>query len=132
MYSVTCNTIVLYTAMRPPYPPVVTNVMTTSSSVTITWMVPRIAYDQENYSLEYGKMSMAALGSMNRTGNTNLNTIDDIFSVTINRLEPFTMYYFILRASNSNGSISSAQMTFETDEAGMLLCTIMYVHKYIN
>ena len=97
-------------------------VATSTNSVNISWMVPNIIFDQETYSVQYGIYdTMMLLGTRNVTGNSELSTVNEVFSVTITGLTPFTRYYYILTATNSFDSTSSAATNFVTDEAGMLL-----------
>ena len=100
-----------------------TEVETLTNSVTISWMIPNIIFDQETYSLQYGirDNTMTLLGTRNVTGNSELSTVNEVFSVNIIGLTPFTNYYFILTATNSFDSTSSAATNFVTDEAGMPL-----------
>ena len=91
-------------------------------------MVASIVFDQETYSVEYGIFeTMMLLGTVNMTGSTELSTINEVFSVNITRLTPFTRYYYILTATNSFGSTSSAATLFTTMEAGTYAIIIMHV-----
>ena len=106
--------------MVPPIHPIVTEVTPASNSVVITWLVVTIAFDQENYTVQYGR-DMAVLQSSDVImGNTDFSAINDTFSVTITGVIPFTTYYYVLIATNSIGSTSSNITTFTTSEAGML------------
>lgn len=111
---------ILYVAMGPPNIPVVTDVTTTPMSAIVTWRVPIITFDHENYLVDYGIDMTIPLSTGEVTGNADLNTVNDTFSVTITGLTPFTTYYYVVTATNSNGSTSTGPMTFTTDEAGML------------
>ena len=114
--------IILYTARAPPQQPAVTGVTITTNSVNISWTVARIVFDQETYSLQYGIFEMMMpLDTINKTGNTELSTMNEVFSVYITGLTPFTRYYFIVTATNSFNSSSSGITPFTTKEAGMLL-----------
>ena len=53
-------------------------------------------------------------------GNTDLFTINQTFAVPLTGLSPFTTYYYILNATNSNGTITTGQNTFTTNETGKL------------
>ena len=53
-------------------------------------------------------------------GNTDLFTINQTFAVPLTALPPFTTYYYILNATNSNGTTTTGRNTFTTDETGML------------
>ena len=105
-----------------PSQPVMIEVTTSTNSVNISWMVPNIIFDQETYSVQYGiRHTMMLLDTRNVTGNSELSTVNEMFSITINGLTPFTRYYFTLTATNSFGSTSNAATDFTTNEAGMLL-----------
>ena len=96
------------------------NVVTATNSTVITWIVPIITFDRENYTLEYGN-DMGILGTIEMMGNTDFNTVNESFPVTLTNLMPFTKYYFVLTATNSNGTTVTGPNNFTTDEAGMLL-----------
>ena len=51
-------------------------------------------------------------------GNTNLNTLNELFSVYIDGLTPFTTYYYIISARNTEGSTDTTGMVFMTNETG--------------
>ena len=116
----------VYTAIGPPAYPVVTDVTVSPTSVMISWIIPIIAFDYENYTVEYSNEMGMLLGTVERMGSTNLNDINETFSVMIDGLIPFTAYSFVVIATNSNGAAATNPMTFTTDEAGMLLYSFMY------
>ena len=53
-------------------------------------------------------------------GNTDLFTINQTFAVPLADLSPFTTYYYILNAINSNGTTTTGRNIFTTNETGML------------
>ena len=109
----------MYIVIAPPNQPVVTSVITSASTVNISWMVPSIAYDQETYSIHYGVSdTMMLLDTINVMGNAELSTTNDAFLSTITGLAPFTQYYYILSVTNSVGSRNNSVQIFTTDEAG--------------
>ena len=54
-------------------------------------------------------------------GNTDLSTINEMFTVNITGLLPFTEYYYIISANNSIGTTNTTVMTFTTDETGITI-----------
>ena len=54
-------------------------------------------------------------------GNTNLTAINEMFTVNITGLMPFTKYYYIISANNSIGTTNTTVMTFTTDETGITI-----------
>ena len=119
------SVILCITATGPPAHPVIT-IETTPYSAVITWIVPIITFDQETYSLEYAN-DMGTLGTMNLMGNADLNSINESFSVTLTDLMAHTEYYYVLTATNSNGTTVTGLNTFTTNEAGMLLRIVMCI-----
>ena len=88
-------------------------------SVDISWLVRNIAFDQENYTVQYGTdMTMLSSTSDIVQGNDDLLAINDHFSVTITGLAPFTTYYYTIVATNTLGSTNNSVMSFITDETG--------------
>ena len=122
----------MYTAIGPPAYPVVTDVTVSPNSVMISWTIPIIAFDYENYTVEYSNEMGMLLGTEERMGSTDLNAINETFSVTINELAPFTTYSFVVIATNSNGTADTDPMTFTTNEAGMLLYSFMYIDVLVD
>ena len=105
--------------MEPPLVPVVTNVITTPSSANISWIVQIIVNDMESYTVLYGtNMSSLTNSSEVIFGSNDSSTINEMFTVNIDGLMPFTTYYFIVSANNSVNTTSTAVMNFTTDETG--------------
>ena len=57
--------------------------------------------------------------SMAILGNTDLFTFNEVFSVNISELTPFTTYYYIISANNSIETTNTTVMTFMTNETGI-------------
>ena len=112
--------LVLYTdvAISPPLKPNITNLIRTPYSVNISWIVTIIVYDAETYTVHYGTDSMTLVDNIVIMGNTDLSAINEVFTVNISALTPFTKYYYIVSASNSVGTTNTSVMTFMTNETG--------------
>ena len=117
--SVTRVFILYNVEMSPPLVPNVINLITTPYSVNISWIVTGIIYDAETYIVWYGTDSMTLQRSMAILGNTDLFTFNEMFSVNISELTPFTTYYYIISANNSVGTTNTTVMTFMTNETGI-------------
>ena len=106
--------------MVAPFPVILQQVITTPNSAIISWMVPSIAFDQENYTVQYGtEIAMLSTTSRVVQGNDNLFALNDLFSINITGLTPFTRYYYTIVAINSINSTSTMVMNFTTDETGV-------------
>jgi len=102
-----------------PFPPIITEVITTPYSVNISWVVPSIIFDQENYTVWYGTdMTMLQSTSELVQGSSNRSVVNGLFSTNITGLSPFTRYYYVIMAVSSVGSNSTRVMDFTTDETG--------------
>jgi len=102
--SINCDCVYVYTAMEPPLVPVVTNIVTTPYSANISWIVRSIVNDTETYTVLYGNDTMRLTSSSEVViGNANSSTINEMFTVNISGLMPFTTYYFIISANNTVG-----------------------------
>ena len=66
----------------------------------------------------YGIDNMTLVNSTGRLGPTNM---PDTYTVNISGLLPFTTYYYIVSAVNSEGITNTSVMTFMTDETGMAM-----------
>ena len=111
----------IFVAIQQPLAPVVTAVITTPYSVSISWIITIIAYDAETYTVHYGTDSMILADSIVIMGNTDLSAINEVFTVNISALTPFTKYYYIISASNSVGITNTSVMTFMTNETGKVM-----------
>ena len=127
-----CGYNFVYTAIGPPAYPVVAEVMPSPNLVMISWIIPIIAFDYENYSVVYSNEMGMLVGTEEMMGSTDLNAFNETFSVIIDGLTPFTTYSFVVIATNSNGTAATDPMTFTTDEAGMLLYSFMYIDVLVD
>ena len=128
MSSINHDCICLHTALEPPLVPVVTNVITTPFSASISWIVQIIVNDMESYTVLYGT-NMSSLTSSSEVilGSNDSSTINEMFTVNIDGLMPFTTYYFIVSATNSEGTTDTSIMDFLTNQTGILLPLIFSV-----
>ena len=111
----------------PPLVPIVRDLITTPYSVNISWVVANITFDTETYSVLYGSdMTMSLSTSEMVEGNSDISVTNEVFSINITGLMPFTTYYYIIRANNSVGSTNTSMMYFTTDETG----TYSYMYNY--
>ena len=113
-FVITCSGYI-FVAIQQPLVPVVTAVITTPYSANIIWMVTTVD-DAETYTVYYGTNSMTLVNSIRGMGNTS---VSNEFNVTINGLMPFTTYYYIISAVNSEETTNTSVMTFMTNETGM-------------
>ena len=66
----------------------------------------------------YGTDNMTLVNSTEIFGPANAS---DVYTVTISGLIPFTRYYYIVSAENSEGTTNTSVMTFMTNETGMAI-----------
>ena len=107
--------------IREPLEPVVIEPpVTTPYSANISWIVQSIVNDTETYTVRYGTdMNTLSMRSMEVPGNTDLSAINEMFSVNITGLMPFTKYYYIVSAENTVGITETSIFNFTTDETGI-------------
>lgn len=94
----------------------------TGYSAAVEWVMPYLAYTQEQYTVNYGTSS----GSLDQSSiaissTSDVSAANLTYSVSIQDLTPNTVYYFQLSSMNTRGAIVSSVMTFTTSEAGKLL-----------
>ncbi|KAL5486431.1 hypothetical protein EMCRGX_G018903 [Ephydatia muelleri] len=97
----------------PPNRP--TNVMgkyVSNTTATIQWMVPFIAYTRETYVVHYG----SAPDNLNQSsilvnGSADLNVTGTQFGVNLTGLVPYSLYYYTIEASNTEGTTTTPVMT---------------------
>ena len=98
------------------------------SSTTIVWVVTEIAYTNESYVVRYGTDVNNLMYSSNPVeGGRDFMATDQQFDTRIDDLTPFTMYYFIVDAINSEGTASSLSGNFTTMES----CKCIYMQYII-
>ncbi|XP_065907794.1 cell adhesion molecule DSCAM-like isoform X2 [Dysidea avara] len=107
---------VLFTATIPPLKPINVTVTTTPYSVNISWLVKYISFDNETYSVQYGSDMPLQDSSEAVMGSTDGLVTNQVFSVNITGLTPFTTYYYIVWANNSVGNTKTSVMSFITNE----------------
>ena len=110
-----------HAAIEPRLVPTLISVITTPYSANISWTVQSIVNDTETYTVLYGTDMNTLSNSEVRMGNTDLSTINEMFTVNITGLTPFTAYYYIISADNSVGTTNTSVMNFTTDETGTQL-----------
>ena len=84
----------------------------------ISWTVEFIVFDTETYSVQYGSDMSLQDSSEVVMGSTDGLITNQVFSVNITGLTPFTTYYYIVWANNSVGSTKTSVMSFTTNETG--------------
>ena len=103
----------LSSSLGPPRQPMKTRGNKISmDSLTIQWMVPFIAYTRETYVVRYG----SAPDNLNQSsilvnGSANLNVTGAQFGVNLTGLVPYSLYYYTIVASNTEGTTTTPVMT---------------------
>lgn len=105
----------------PPRTPLdVTVVNVTTTSVTISWRIPTVLYQQEEYYVRYGlNDSMLEQRSSSQMSGDDITNI--IYNVTIENLHPDYTYFFVVTAENIIAAKNSELSAFTTLEAGNVL-----------
>lgn len=99
--------------------PVLNNIIN-ATAVSITWLVPSIAFTPENYSIEYSPNHRNLdINSQSLQGSTNLTATDIMYSLILFDLLPFTQYYYRVVSTNLVGTSQSGIHQFRTPPAGM-------------
>ncbi len=92
-----------------PTKPIDTVPTTLSSELAeIQWLIPAVVYTPENYTVFYGiDQTLLNYSSDVVVGTENIMDTNQIYTVTLNNLEPNTTYYYQVTARNSIGVNSS-------------------------
>ena len=95
----------IHSLSAPAPPATAENLMVTalaSTSATVSWTVPMIAFTPETYRVKYGteRDNLESSSSPVQSG-TNFSAVNLPFSVTVTGLTPQTVYYYQLVTSNS-------------------------------
>ena len=89
-----------------------------------------IVFDNETYTVWYGTDDTLQERSDVVMGNTNGLSTNEIFSLIVTGLTPYTQYYYIICAKNSIGNTNTSLMTFTTAETGTCLRIIYCIKDY--
>lgn len=106
----------------PAAPQNVTVVGVSHELAIIQWTVPAIAYTPETYLISYrvsGNGEFMTAGTVE--GNTDLSTVDEVFSFILDDLQAGTEYDLRVEAVNTIGS-SAMLVTLQTREGGIFDC----------
>ena len=88
----------------------------------IVMTVPRISYTPEQYYIQYGTSSnLLQYCSEVRSGNTDISTVNEQITVTLNNLRHNTQYYYRVFAQNNVGTVHSNVYSFQTEQLGMVI-----------
>ena len=93
-----------------------------STSATIGWTVPSIAYTPETYVVVYGtRQDRLVMSSDPQYSGPNISIGSRTYSVQLNGLRPGTLYQYQVVANNSKQTSSSVAGKFTTIPLGMLI-----------
>lgn len=106
----------------PVRPIGVEGVNVTATSATVQWLVPYLAYTQEQYNVRYGTARDALDQSMLiMNSEHNISASNITYSVSLQDLTPNIVYFFRIHSTNTQGETLSNIMTLTTLEAGMYI-----------
>ena len=91
----------------------------TASSAIVQWLVPYLAYTQEQYNVSYG-IARDTLNQSRLVMNLepSLSASNITYSVPLQDLIPNSVYFFQIRSTNMQGVTLSNIMTLITLETG--------------
>ena len=93
----------------------------TATSVTLWWLVEKIAYTVETYTIECGSTAdnpNHIIGPVN--GTMNISATNVLYSVEVNGLLPFSQYFCSVYSTNTFGTSESDIVSFTTLEDGIV------------
>ncbi len=102
------------------------------NKATIQWTVSILAYTPEQYTVIYGTSESSLTNtSMVVNGGNDFDSLNDEYQVTITDLVFSTVYYYSVRATNTEGSTDSVIQMFKTKERRELhVHVIVHVHVH--
>ena len=114
IYFVYCYIISI--AMRKPFVPQIISVNVSTTSATVVFTIPSIAYTPENYSIQYIGFDFqnTLINSMNIQGTNNITDVNEMYQITLSNLEEANTYNFTVVSTNCIGSTSTVVMNFTT------------------
>ena len=103
--------------VAPVKPTNLTDISTSFDSATIQWTVPLIAFTPETYVVHYGtNVGSLDLMSDPMESGDDFEAVNTLFTVQLNGLNPGTLYYYQVSATNSNASTLSDIELFQTGD----------------
>lgn len=102
------------------------------TTADVTWVLPRLIFGTETYVIQYG-MNQDNFDMETDIVFSGLDTtpIDQLFSVSLENLQPHTMYYYRVVATNIVNSTISNIERFSTGRLSQLvMCTVLYYVLY--
>jgi hypothetical protein len=95
----------------------------TAYSAAVEWVIPYLAYAQEQYTISYSTTRESLTQSSPvLSSSTDITASNITYDISIQDLTPNTVYYFQLLSTNMYGMTSSSIMMFRTLEAGKYGC----------
>lgn len=123
MVSDVCSLIIVFAGRRAPVQPSdVQAVNISSSSATVQWVVPYLAYTPEQYTVYYGTArERLNLRTTSMNSNTDISVSNTTYEISLQALTPNTVYYYQLHSENTHAETTTVVMMFMTSEAGMYM-----------
>lgn len=103
--------------MNSPRVPVVIDVSSNETTVTITWTLTRQDSRNETFIIIYGTTP----GELNQVFEAAQNNSDELYTAELVSLEPGTTYYFQIRSTNAFDSVTTEERSISTVEGEILL-----------
>ncbi len=146
----TCTSVALILLITGPALPVTPELLSSismSTSVTIRWEVPRVAYTPETFIITYGRnddiqTTYSVNGGMSEglDDESFLTSINVSYQQIITNLSTVTSYWYRINSTNSFGNTVTKVDIFNTTEAGecsqdyscinIIYCCFMHTSSY--
>ena len=106
----------------PTQPTLVRTINISSSSATVQWVVPYLAYTPEEYTIHYG-LDRESLDFASSTvySTQDISAKNQSYENSLHDLAPNTMYYFMIHSENTFGEAMTPLMMLTTSEAGYII-----------
>lgn len=108
-----------------PYPPQ-TNHTIAKDYVNVSWTIQSIAYTPESYRVIYWEEN----GSFDQSSETllsgeDISVLNQSYTVMLKRLNPGTLYCYVVESINLSGTSSSVKTCFNTNPLGLINATVV-------
>ena len=116
--------VVVFLGPANPVVPMLAMPTTSENSATIEWIVSRVAYTPENFTIYYGENSSDLSNSIDGgisegiKDESFLSDINASYSLTISGLSSAKKYYYQVVSTNTVNRTESEISSFMTNEAG--------------
>ena len=124
-----CEHTFIFTAAKLPYPADDVSISVSTTTASITFTIPAIAYTPEQYYIEYIGLELQNqfTNSIVIMGVNNITAIDQEYTITLTGLEEDNSYNITVASVNCEGTTAETMDSFTTLPTSTLLAMFVII-----